>query len=989
MTGQGIALGCLLCAATGSVALAAGEDGGRDAADAGEVRSVSTADSFDRAGAQRLAGKALAKIKEGSWGDAAELLRQAHDKDPKNAAIATDLGYTLTHLGVREEAERLFKQAIELDPRRFYAYVNLAELWSSDPMRWQRRDEMLAFLSKALETTAGDAKACANIELKLAELQRSLGRAADARARLQRLSRATVPVQVRQRATRLIDEVDAEARARALEDWPAPPVAREDQEQLAKAHAMENGRSALEILDALVARWPAWYEARWERARVLERLGQLDEASAELTIVVQLSPTHAQAWRHLGRILALHGGRFEAERADEALRQALALEPSWSDLRELRNQVAAKRTRSGHKSEGEPVPEPTARARQLVEDAQSWIGMEAPEMAPPLLHQALTESPGFVEAAVALYSLEHAVPAATVKALWNDGAALWRLAAQVTALRTREAAASARPWIDRAVELGVQEARFARASLRAAAGEHAGALEDLRNYVAAEPSPPRLEEARALRVTLGAATAADSPERLVHLRLAADKPAEALAALGGSCAAGLPFDNLLALGLVYEYMGDARRALDCYQIAISGGAQANAAQMQRAWERLGTAAAALPVAELERVRPSLRDAVRAGVGLASLALARLAEARALWPDAESELRVFFASASADEPRLGEARELQQRVRLAMEQDRLNRSELVRRGLALAGIAALILLGLALQRWARRFSLKRALRAQPLLFPALSQAIGKVRHDVIKHRASALELLSDPTTNREDVVRALLEPAPVSREVTGIYAQLAQEARGLGLQLPPLGREPVFGPLVRDLVHVEELLGRNDPRNDAELRTLDQRLRGMHADRLQQLLRSGPRTRLDAGLLLRWIDGVASEPGRPAWVAPGLFLQEAQVAFPMNESTLRSIFSNLLRNAVDVVAQQPSGSVQVRVEQGRDGTGRRTVSLMVVDSSPRALHEGDIEARAADRGLGIVRETTRRWGGQIFVRPESAPFSKAVGVRFPAASEEIP
>ena len=101
MTGQGIALGCLLCAATGSVALAAGEDGGRDAADAGEVRSVSTADSFDRAGAQRLAGKALAKIKEGSWGDAAELLRQAHDKDPKNAAIATDLGYTLTHLGVR------------------------------------------------------------------------------------------------------------------------------------------------------------------------------------------------------------------------------------------------------------------------------------------------------------------------------------------------------------------------------------------------------------------------------------------------------------------------------------------------------------------------------------------------------------------------------------------------------------------------------------------------------------------------------------------------------------------------------------------------------------------------------------------------------------------------------------------------------------------------------------------------------------------------
>jgi tetratricopeptide (TPR) repeat protein len=987
MITRGIALLCLLAAA-GAPALAAGGDAGADTADAGEAGSAGATDSFDRAGAQRLAGKALAKIKEGSWGEAAELLRVAHDKDAKNAAIATDLGYTLTHLGVREEAERLFRQAIELDPRRFYAYVNLAELWSTDPMRWQRRDEMVAFLEKALETLAGDAKASANIELKLAELQRSLGRAADARARLQRLGRATVPVQVRQRATRLMDEVDAEARARALEDWPAPTVAREDRDRLAKAHAMADERGALEILDALVARWPAWHEARWERARVLERLGQLDDASAELTIVVQLAPTHALAWRHLGQILALHGGRFEAERADEALRQALALEPSWADLRELRNQVAAKRTRGGHKSEGESVPEPTARARQLLEDAQSWIGMEAPELAAPLLRQALAESPGFVEAAVALYNLEHAVPATAVKALWNDGAALWRLATQVTALRTREAAALARPWIDRAVELGVQEARFARASLRAAAGDRPGALEDLRNYVAAEPSPPRLEEARALRVTLGAATVADSPERLVHLRLAADKPAEALAALGGSCAVGLPVDNLLALGHVYEYMGDAGRALACYHIAIGSGAQASAAQMQRAWERLGAVAAALPAGELERLRPSLQEAARAGVAPASLALARLDEAHALWPDAEWELRVFFKGASADEPRLAEAREIQQRVRVAMEQERVEQKQRVRRGLALAGGAALILLVLAFRRWARRFSLRRALRSQPLLFPALSQAIGKVRHDVIKHRASALELLSDPTTNREDVVRALLEPMPASCEVTGIFEQLVQEARGLGVRLRPLGREPVFGPLVRDLEHVEELLGRNDPRHDAELRVLDQRLRGPHADGLQRLLRSGPRTRLDAGLLLRWIDGVASEPGRPAWVAPGLFLQEAQIAFPMNESTLRSIFSNLLRNAVDAVAQQPSRSVQVRVEQGRDGTGRRTVSLMIVDSSPRTLREEDIEARAADRGLGIVRETARRWGGQIFVRPEPAPFRKAVGVQFSAPPEEV-
>jgi hypothetical protein len=62
--------------------------------------------------------------------------------------------------------------------------------------------------------------------------------------------------------------------------------------------------------------------------------------------------------------------------------------------------------------------------------------------------------------------------------------------------------------------------------------------------------------------------------------------------------------------------------------------------------------------------------------------------------------------------------------------------------------------------------------------------------------------------------------------------------------------------------------------------------------------------------------------------------------------------------------------------------------MIVDSSPRTLREEDIEARAADRGLGIVRETARRWGGQIFVRPEPAPFRKAVGVQFSAPPEEV-
>jgi hypothetical protein len=60
--------------------------------------------------------------------------------------------------------------------------------------------------------------------------------------------------------------------------------------------------------------------------------------------------------------------------------------------------------------------------------------------------------------------------------------------------------------------------------------------------------------------------------------------------------------------------------------------------------------------------------------------------------------------------------------------------------------------------------------------------------------------------------------------------------------------------------------------------------------------------------------------------------------------------------------------------------------LVADSSVHPLDRDTIEKRPADRGLGIVRETTRSWGGEIVVRPEAAPFSKAVGVRFPAPPE---
>jgi hypothetical protein len=45
----------------------------------------------------------------------------------------------------------------------------------------------------------------------------------------------------------------------------------------------------------------------------------------------------------------------------------------------------------------------------------------------------------------------------------------------------------------------------------------------------------------------------------------------------------------------------------------------------------------------------------------------------------------------------------------------------------------------------------------------------------------------------------------------------------------------------------------------------------------------------------------------------------------------------------------------------------------------------IEQRNGQRGLGIVRDLVRRWGGHLIVRGESAPFVKAIGAAFPVTS----
>ncbi|HET6148651.1 MAG TPA: tetratricopeptide repeat protein [Polyangia bacterium] len=960
--------------------------------------SAGAAGASARATARTLHAQGLASLKAGHADEAERLLQRALEKDPENAGIATDLGYVQGKLGRRAEAEATLRAAIARDPRRYYAYVNLADLLADDPSRWERRDQVIAFLDKGLDALKSDDKGRLLLQLRLANFERVVGRTAAARARLQPLlseaGAAGAPPLARAQRKRALDLLEAIAldeRAQALEDWPTPaPSAAQNQDAAAAERALDAGRAgeAQDGLDRLLRRAPSWPRARFLRARALESLGRVDEAVRDLEIAVNLAPSDAASWRALGRLLATHGGALEAARADEALHNALILEPSWDDLRALRARLARRRAALAPAPAAPHAGGASEHARALYREAEEWIEVGDPGgLGRDLVLQALAESPTYVEAAVTAYALTGQVGSDTVTGLWDDGPALWALAAGVRRLGKEGVSDTLTPpWIDRAVALDVQEARFARALARAGAGDRAGAVADLVAYVAREPQPAHLAEARALRAGLAGAEGQPAPELLARIRLLEDRADVALSALGGTCTAERPADRLRAMGLVHEYAEQRAAAHHCYTLAAAAGDAPALARLARLDARLSDA-------ELGRVdRAPLERAAARGVAAAHWALARLASADGqpalALAGAERALALAAAAGDADGwvPAARAAHDGWAAARQA--EERSERERRLRLEVAAVALALLLAAVIARRRWRGR-TVASALRRSPSLFPEVGRAVAEIRHDVLKHRAGVLGLVADPAASRADLCRALTEPQPTSAVVAGVYGRLAQAARGQGMTLRPLGREPVFGPLTRDLARAEALLRRSRAdagarADDAALLAIDGQLRGTHADRLGALLELGPRTRLDAGEVGSWIGAVEASTRRAGggWAAPALMLGELAVDFPVERGALNAIFTNLLRNAQAAVAGRDDGRVIVRVDRERDVTGRQVARLLVGDSAAAELTLEAIEARESGRGLAIVRDLVRQWRGHMLVRPESPPFHKQVGACFP-------
>jgi len=883
--------------------------------------------------------------------------------------------------------------AVAAAPPKGTAYAAIADKAAEAPDRWDRADEILALLARGLAVAPRWSRV--NLATRIANFERSVGRTAQARERLSALAELMPSAEQSRRIREMLDRIADEDRARSMMDWPEPVVTAEQQSALAAAEqrlAGGDARAALSATETLSAQQPAWRAARWLRARALDAIGRVDEEARELRILTQLAPSHALAWRKLGEILAEQGGLLEADRADAALREALALEPSWTGLWLLRARIALRQGRpqdalralDRFERAGGTGPESArlvsvARAQAGLPDhsvAQATLvpSREPSQQARALFQQAtgpdakgalakiIDDSPGYIEAAAALVAVGGEVPEKTVQALWSDGAGLLELTAQVR--RAAAPPALVMPWVDRAVQLGAAEAHFVRAGLRLEQADRGGALDDLVAY-AASAQPQHLEEARVLRAQLIAPPRADASALQARLRLAEDRPEAALAVLGGRCAAETPPDRLIELGEVHEYSGQLADALECYRLAAAS---------PEALLRLARVAERAPDA---RALAELQRAAAQGIAPAWWALARIDLQRGRADDALPRIERFLATAAPDDPGIADARAARDdllRTTTAAAQARL------RQRAAIALGAAALLLVLVAWLWAGA-PLESALRKAPRLFPPVARAVNEVRHDVIKHRASVLGMLTEPGARREDVARALLSPQPASQAIAKQYEALRKAARAQGVSLRRLAREPVFGPLVRDLARAEKLLGVADG-GSPELARIDSRIREQHSPRLASLLRLAPRTRLDAGAISGWIRDVEAEMrrGGSSWTDPSILLQGMEVEFPVERGALSIIFANLLRNAQAAAA---GGEVIVRLGEERDAAGRNLTVLLVGDSAENTVSLDAIESRESGRGLALVRDITREWQGHLIVRPEEPPWKKAVGACFPA------
>jgi Flp pilus assembly protein TadD len=259
--------------------------------------------------------KAGALLERGRAQEAAAACTEILANSPRNAAAMHLLGLARGRMAQSEEAERLIRRSIELEPANHEFQVNFANFLR----RLGRLSEAEAGYRKVLQSAPAARKARHNLALTLDEL----GRRAEAEAECRRLlvgddrdvEAWSLLGYVLSNQNRLFE---AEAAYRkALDLTPGHGLAHHNLGSV--LIQMDRAEEAMTALDRARSLGTPEFEFHFGRGRALTLLHRFEEAEREFGAAVALRPKHVDAQLNLARLRFMRGDRDFTRGIDDAV----------------------------------------------------------------------------------------------------------------------------------------------------------------------------------------------------------------------------------------------------------------------------------------------------------------------------------------------------------------------------------------------------------------------------------------------------------------------------------------------------------------------------------------------------------------------------------------------------------------------------------------------------------------------------------------------
>lgn len=314
------------------------------------------------------------------------------------------------------------------------------------------------------------------------------------------------------------------------------------------------------------------------------------------------------------------------------------------------------------------------------------------------------------------------------------------------------------------------------------------------------------------------------------------------------------------------------------------------------------------------------------------------------------------------------------------------------GLVLAtGISSLM------QRRRRGRSLAELAASYPELQPALAYLIGRLRHELLKHRIGAATEVTralargDSDEAQREFLRHRLYGGERLDEAWSGYLQSFHRALGPEFDLVRSDRDFADAQrAIHELQALEQPLLRGEPAAVRKLVSAHERLQRFDRG-LASLLWRLQRTPVDLELLTAAVEAVRSEhlAGQVVLDAVEIEGPGEPVTVAVYRTDLLLILKNLIRNAI-LAAGRAAAPRQIAIDTALEilPTGEEIVRVRVHDTNPEPLspeqiygsHGSDAESAGIQHGLGLVTAALSLYSGSIVVLPGRSGYRKCVAVQ---------